>query len=49
MIIKTRTFYHFYMTTKKPGFADKIDNYLRIGNYRFIIRGESDRHNFYDI
>lgn len=49
MITKNGTFYHLNMITKPLDHCRIIDKYLRIGIYRFIIRGESDRHTFYDI
>lgn len=52
MICKDRHIHYHYLADKlnKPSlYSTIIDKYLRIGNYRFIIRGESDRHTFYDI
>lgn len=49
MITRNGTFYHLNMTTKPPDHCRIIDKYLRIGNYRFIIRGDSKRNTFYDI
>lgn len=51
MICKYRHFHYHYLANqfyKISVYTNIIDKYLRIGNYRFIIRGEY-RHKFYDI
>lgn len=51
MITKNKHFYHEYLHNgfRKQDPISELFRYFRIGNYRFIIRGDSKKNTFYDI